>query len=382
MSGALRLLLLNWQDRENPEAGGAELHLHEIFGRLARRGHELRAVVSGWRGAEPETSLDGILFRRVGGRFDFPLRGVPVARRLLTSWKADLVIEDINKIPLYAPLWAGRPVVGLVPHLFGTTAFREASWPLAALVWCAERGIPRAYRSCPFQAISESTAGDLERRGIDRGRIRVIPPGIDHGRYTPGARSDRAARPTVLYLGRLKRYKGLDILLRAMARLRASGLRGDLVIAGRGDDRARLERLGGELELGDRVRFLGHVDEDEKLRWLRRAWVLAYPSPKEGWGLAVVEAAACGTPVIASDSPGLRESVLAGESGLLVPHDDVQAWSRALEDLLGSPDLRDHLAKGGIAHAATFSWDRAARQTEAHLRTILNEESREPRADG
>lgn len=368
----LKILLLNWQDRENPQAGGAEVHLHEIFGRLAGRGHEIRAVVSGWKGCARRTELDGIDIRRVGGRHSFALRGRGAARSVLRAWPADVVVEDINKIPLYSPKWADRPVVALVPHLFGTTAFEEASWPVASVVWLAERAIPSVYRGSAFHAISESTGEDLVARGIERTTITVIPPGIDHTAYRPGASVDRAAEPTVLYVGRLKRYKGLDVLFHAFVRLRDQAPDARLVIAGQGDDRARLEGLAGELGLQDRVSFLGFISEEEKRAWLRRAWVLAYPSPKEGGGIANVEAAASGTPVIASDSPGLRESVDPGVSGLLVRHGDPEGWTRALSDVLGDPELRDRLGKGGIAHAARFSWERAANETEAHLYTTLD----------
>lgn len=374
----LRILLLNWQDRENPEAGGAEVHLHEIFGRLAARGHEVRGVVSGWPRAAARARLDGISFERVGGRYSYALAGPRRARELLARWPADVVVEDINKIPLYAPLWSRRRVVALVPHLFGGTAFREAGPPLASAVWLAERGLGAVYRRCPFQAISESTAEDLARRGIPRGRIEVIPPGIDHETYRPDPDVARAEIPTLLYVGRLKRYKGIDVLIRAVARLRAEFAEIRLVLLGRGDDRPRLEAVTQELGASDRVSFEGWVGEAEKVRWLRTAWALVYPSPKEGWGIANVEAAACRTPVVASDSPGLRESVAADESGLLVPHGDVDAWTGALRRVLGSAELRGRLGAAGARHARRFSWDRAADETATHLRGVVRMRTGEP----
>jgi hypothetical protein len=169
--------------------------------------------------------------------------------------------------------------------------------------------MPRGYRGVPFQAISESTADDLVGRGIRRDLVRVIYPGIDTEAFTPDA-SRRAAVPTFAYLGRLKRYKGVDLVLRAFAGVRHPDAR--LEIAGAGDYRPALERLADSLALGGRVRFLGRVSEADKLDLLRRAWALAFASPKEGWGITNLEAAACATPVVASSSPGLRESVRDG----------------------------------------------------------------------
>src|SRR5207247_2040670 len=110
-----------------------------------------------------------------------------------------------------------------------------------------------------------------------------------------------------------------------------------LEIAGQGDDRPRLEGLARELKLGDAVRFLGFVSEEEKRRLLRRAWAVVYPSPKEGWGISNVEAAACATPALASDSPGLRESVRHGETGFLVPHGDLRALAERMAALAAHP---------------------------------------------
>ena len=256
-----------------------------------------------------------------------------------------------------------------MPHLFGTTAFTEARFPLAAAVWVAERAIPRVYRRCAFEAISESTALDLTRRGLLARDITVIPPGIDHETYRPGSPEDRAEVPTLLYVGRLKRYKGIELLFEVLPRLEIPGV--TLVIVGRGSDADRIERLAARSPLGKQIRFVGYVTEQEKVAWLRRAWTLVYPSPKEGWGMTNVEAAACGTPVVASDSPGLRESVDDGCSGLLARHGDVESWAVALRAVLEDPEVRDRLGRGGIAHAARFSWSRAADETEAHLyRTV------------
>lgn len=157
----MRILLVNWQDRENPQAGGAEIHLHEIFGRIAAAGNEVSLLCSGWPGCPPHATLDQIDVHRVGTRYTFPFMAHAYFKRALRSRAHDVLVEDINKVPLFTNRWGARRVAVLVPHLFGGTVFREAPWPLAALVWLAERPIPRAYRGAPFEAISESTRDDL-----------------------------------------------------------------------------------------------------------------------------------------------------------------------------------------------------------------------------
>jgi len=369
----VRILLVNWNDRENPHAGGAEIHLHEIFGRIAGWGHGVDLLASGWPGAAPTAVLDGIRVTRVGGRHSFALRARGAVRQLLRDRQYDVVIEDINKLPLFLAGLTPLPMYVIVPHLFGTTAFVEASWPVAAIVWAAERRIPGAYRRAFFQAISSSTRDDLVSRGIAASRIEVIFPGIDAVWYSPDPAVPRAAHPTFLYVGRLKRYKGVEIALQALALARSAGRARDarLLVAGQGDDRPRLEQVAQRLQLGDAVRFLGFVPDQEKRRLLREAWAVVFPSPKEGWGISNIEAAGCGTPALASDSPGLRETVRHGKTGFLVPHGDAPALAERMGALAADPTLVATLGRAARVFAESLSWERTARATLAHVERVI-----------
>jgi glycosyltransferase involved in cell wall biosynthesis len=366
----VKLLLVNWQDRDNPQAGGAEIHLHEIFGRLATRGHDVTLLCGGWPGCEPRTSLDGIEIVRVGTRHSFPFFARSTFTRELAARHFDVLVEDINKVPLYTPRWGGPPVVALVPHLFGGTAFQELAAPLAMAVWLAERPLGRAYRGIPFEAISVSTAEDLAERGIPRNSVEVIYPGIDTVGYTPLA-GTRAATPVFSYLGRLKKYKGVHLVIKAFARMQNTNA--VLEIAGAGDYRPALEQLASSLDLGQRVRFLGRIDESEKLALLRRSWALVFASPKEGWGITNLEAAACGTPVVASNSPGIRESVRNGETGFLVPHGDVNAMAASMDTIASNATLVSSLGVQARRFAETFTWERATEETERHLASVMTQ---------
>src|SRR5213078_4401594 len=195
-------------------------------------------------------------------------------------------------------------------------------------------------RHIPFEAISESTADDLAERGIPRSEVEVIYPGIDSVAYTPNP-TIRAATPVFSYLGRLKKYKGVHLVIRAFAGIGVSDA--TLEIAGAGDYRPTLEALARSLDLGDRVRFLGRISEAEKLSLLRRSWALLFASPKEGWGITNLEAASCATPVVASNSPGIRESVRDGETGYLVSHGDTTAMAAAMTRIAESSALVDRL---------------------------------------
>ncbi len=368
----MNVLAVNWLDRENPQAGGAELHFFEIFRRLVARGHAVTLVTSGFSGGAARATLDGIDVRRYARRYSFALVGRAAMRRALREGGYDVVVEDINKLPLYTPTLCRLPIYVIVPHLFGTTAFREAPWPIATIVWLAEQPIPTVYRRAVFHAISQSTRDDLIRRGVAADRIHVTYPGVDAGWFTPDPAVARAATPTFLYVGRLKRYKGLETAVRALAVVRQRGCPIRLQIAGDGGDRGRLARLARQLGLAEAVSFLGFVPESRKRTLMRQAWAVVLPSAKEGWGISNVEAAACGTPAVAADSPGLRESVRHEETGLLVPYGDVGALADALQRLAHHLDQVARLGAAARRFAETFSWDRAAADTETQLLTMLN----------
>lgn len=367
----MNILLVNWQDLRNPHAGGAEIHLFELFSRLAARGHRVRLVCSSFEGAPAVEMVDGIEVHRHGDRHSFALVGRGAVKRALREEPADILVDDVNKLPLFTATLTDLPVYTLVPHLFGTTAFQEVSWPMAATVWLAERPIPWLYRRAWFHAISDSTRDDLVARGVPRERIAVVYPGVDSVRFTPSPSGQRTDPPRFVYVGRIKRYKGVELLLRAL--LEARRHRPDLTldIAGSGDDRPRLEALAATLGLGEAVRFLGFVDEATKLALLRGAVANVFPSPKEGWGITVMEAAACGTPSLASDSPGLRDSVRDGITGILVPHGDVAAMAAAMCRLADDPLLVATLGAAARRHAEQLTWESAADQVERHLADLV-----------
>jgi len=340
----LNLVAFNWRDPKHPEAGGAELHLHEILRRWVRDGARALWLAERFPGAGAEDEIDGIRILRAGSWYNAHLALGALYRERLRRERFDLVLEDINKVPFFTPLYASSPVLAIVPHLFGATAFREASAPVAALVWAHESLIPFVYRHTPFLAISESTRDDLVARGIDRSRIAVARCGLTQEDYAVTAPPASRREPIVVFLGRLRKYKGAQHAIRAFPGVLARVPAARLWIAGDGPYRPELERLARSLDIADHVRFLGAVSQREKVEALNAAQVAVCPSPKEGWGLTVIEANACGAPVVASRSPGLIESVRDGETGLLTPHGHHEALADAIVRLLSDDLLRLRMA--------------------------------------
>ncbi len=363
MSAAPHLLAVNFRDPSHPEAGGAELHLEEILLEAVRRGFRVTWLASGFPGAAPEGDHRGLRIVRRGSWWDFNLRVPGVLRREFSSPAPDLVVEDINKVPCFTPLWTRAPVAVIVPHLFGTTAFREAPAPVALYVLALEALIPSVYRRSRFLVISESTRDDLAARGIPRERVAVVHCGLDHASYRVDPAVPKNPRPTILFVGRVRRYKGVDWVARALPEVLRRIPDARLEVVGDGPHLRELrERIAGA-GLEGAVEFAGFVPRAEKVRRLQSAWVVVQPSPKEGWGLTVVEAGACGTAVVASDSPGLRDSVRRDETGLLVPFADDAGLADALSRVLGDADLRRRLERNGVEWAQHFDWGECARRS-------------------
>ncbi len=362
----MRIVALNWRDPRHPEAGGAELHLREILRRCVRDGDDVTWLAEAFPGAAAEDTVDGIRIVRAGTWYNAHLALGSLYRARFRKERVDLVVEDINKVPFFTPLYAGVPVVAVVPHLFGATVFREASPPVGAVVWAHEALLPFVYRRTPFLAISDSTRQDLVRRGIAADHVSVVRCGLDQGSYavtTPP--SDRA--PVIAFLGRLRKYKGAQHVLHAFPTVLERVPEARLDVIGDGPYRSDLERLAARLGIGERVRFRGALSHDAKVAALNEAQIATCPSPKEGWGLTVIEANACGAPVVASRSPGLVESVRDGETGILVPHGESSALAEALVRLLRDRDARLRMADAGIRWARTFDWEDCYRDSRAVL---------------
>ena len=366
----MNILLLNWQDITHPLGGGAEVHYHEIFKRLVQRGHAVTLFCSGYDGAAAEESIDGIHVIRRGGRSTFNMNVMGRYRSRQAQEPFDIVIDDLNKIPFYTPLYIRKPLLTIVHHLFGSSIFREASLPAAAYVWSAERMALPLYRKGVFAAVSESTKSELMQHGVPGRNIHLVMNAVDAGVYSPGP-TGPSSGPVIGYLGRIKQYKSVDHLIRAFALVHDAIPAARLVIVGDGDARPGLQRMAESLALTDAVTFTGYVDEREKVEQIRRCSVVVNPSAKEGWGLTVIEANACGVPVIAADVPGLRDSVVPGETGILFPYGDEAKIAEEILRVIGDPQTREMLANHALAWSRRFTWDASADAMEKAMEAAI-----------
>lgn len=357
----MNILVLNWQDIRNPLGGGAEVHLHEIFKRVAGQGHSVTLFCSSFPGAKPEEWIDGIRVVREGGRNYFNLLVPYRYRSQFRKEGFDVVVDDINKIPFYTPRFVRGPLIGIAHHWFGKSIFREASIPAALYVHLSEKLAFQVYRRTPMAVVSESTKEEMVLQGFDATNISLVQNAIDSRLYRQ-LRIKKGRAPLIGYLGRLKRYKSINHLIQAFKLVRESIPKARLWILGDGDARPELEALSKQLGMENSVRFAGMVSDEDKVRMLNQMHVVVNTSIKEGWGLTVVEANACGVPVIASNVPGLRDSVINGKTGWLFEYGNIPELSQKILALLGDRKLQEKMSKEAARWARSFSWDRSAQQ--------------------
>lgn len=368
--------MLAWRDLGDPEAGGSELHAHEIARRWAAAGISVTLRTSSVPGEPHLVRRDGYEVVRRSGRYQvFATAPSDAVRGRLGA--LDGLVEIWNGMPFFSPVWARMghlgPRVARVTFLHHVHAemWRMVLPPrLAALGSTIEAHIaPPLYRNTTVVTLSESSRREIvDMLGLRPDRVRVVPPGIDD-RYSPGG--ERSPSPLVLAVGRLVPVKRFDRLIRAVADLRVHHHDVECLIIGEGSERHALESLRHELGADDYIHLPGRASDAELLDAYRRAWVLASTSVREGWGMTVSEAAASGTPAVVSDIAGHRDVVIDGETGYLASgHDDLVGWLRAVLEDVG---LRERLSKGALERAGELSWDAAA---EGTLRALADDASR------
>lgn len=293
--------------------------------------------------------------RRSGRYFVFP--HVIASESLHRYGPADAVVDIWNGVPFLTPMWFRGPRVTWLHHVHRNMWEQVLSPRFARMGKIFEsRVAPRFYRNTPIVTCSSSSRDEIvELLHLPAGNVTVASPGID-AHFGPG--EGKAPRPLIVGVGRLMPPKRFDEMVRVAHEVRRDVPDLELVIAGDGFEMLNLKQLAAELGAGDWVRFPGRVSEEEKVRLYQEAWLTLGCSTAEGWGMTMTEAAACGTPAVATDIAGYRDSVAHERSGLLArSHGEMVEQARAV---LTDPELRTRLSEGALKHAAEFTWEACA----------------------
>lgn len=369
------VLFLNWRDIRNPEGGGSEVYVQQMAAQVVARGGQATLLCAAHdHGQAEELTYDGVRILRRGGRHTVYLRaawlylaGALGVGRLSRRGvgRPDAIVDVCNGLPFLSPIYARKPVVALVHHV------HREQWPvvlgrrLARLGWWIEsRLAPRVYRRCQYVTVSEATRRDLASIGVNPRSIAVVHNGTPT--LPVSSPVSRSAHPSAIVLGRLVPHKRVEIAMQAIAGLVPLFPTVRLTVAGQGWWEPRLRDIAAELGIADRVDFVGYVDDQQKRRLLSTAWVALTPSLKEGWGLTIVEAAACGTPTVAfRTAGGVAEALLDGKTGMLA--DSADDFTAKLRILLSDDDLRTGMGTAAQDHASSFTWEASGERFAALL---------------
>jgi len=355
-AGIERVHILAWRDLVDIEAGGSELHAARVLSLWAEAGIDITMRTSYAQGHPYTGTRDGYRIVRKHGRFMvFP---TTVVSELLGSLgPRDGIIEIWNGVPFLTPVWARGPRSTWIHHV------HLDMWEMVLEPGLAKAGkffehriAPPLYRRTPIVTLSESSRAEIiEYLGLPSSRVRVVPPGIDRRFHPSGAKSET---PLVVAVGRLMPSKRFDDLIATMAEVRILVPTAELVIVGDGYERPALEEQIASIGAHSWIRLAGRVSDEELLSLYRKAWLVASASIAEGWGMTLTEAAGCGTPSVATDIAGHRDSVAPDLSGLLAR--TPREFTEQIAAVLTNTALRDRLSVGALQHAATLTWTATA----------------------
>ena len=354
-AGIKRVHMLAWRDLDDVEAGGSEVHAAEVARLWSEAGVEVVMRTSFAQGHPPRAERDGYSVIRKAGRYlVFPRAALSEATH--RYGRRDALVEIWNGMPFFSPLWVRGPSVVFLHHVHADM-WKMVLPPKLALIGdtLESRIAPKIYGRSRMITLSPSSKAEMVDIGFRDHLVDVVPPGIDP-RFAPGG--TRSANPLVVGVGRLVPVKRFDRLIRAVVAARRSAPDLELVLVGTGPDREELESLVQTLHAEAFIRFAGRVSDDELVALYRQAWVVGSTSVREGWGMTLTEAAACGTPAVASRIPGHVDAIADGQSGLLA--DDDAEFARLLARVTTDASLRARLQSGALEHADQFTWSNTA----------------------
>jgi glycosyltransferase involved in cell wall biosynthesis len=363
-SGLRSVHLISWRDLEDVEAGGSEVHASNVAKRWAAAGLDVQLRTSFAQGRPSVATRDGFrVIRRAGRYLVFPRAVLSEIGERHGPW--DAVVEIWNGVPFFSPLWTrGKPSIVFLHHVHAEMwrmVMPENDRLARAGELLESRIAPPFYKRTPIVTLSDSSMAELVHDlGFRPDRVTVVPPGI-HSRFGPGGRRDD--EPLVCAVGRLVPVKRYDRLIEAMATVRERHPTVRLVIVGEGYERPVLEAAIERLGAGEWVSLPGRLGDDDVIDLYRRSWLVASASAREGWGMTVTEAAACGTPAVVTRIAGHTDAVVDGETGLLADPHDIADLAERISTVLGDEVLRKALAEAALERAKALTWDATAAGT-------------------
>ncbi len=354
----MKIAIFNWRDIKNPKSGGSEIYFHEIAKRWAQNGNKVIWITSNWEGGRKEETIDGIEFIRGGGEISFIASSF--INYLKLKEKPDVIIDVENGLPFFTPLFSRKKIFLHIHHLHHEVWFKESkmnsgkSKIIAMIGYLLEKNLmPLTYKHIPVVTLSNSSAEEIKNNEYNV--VGIVSPSIN--KPAKEKKVAKSKEPTILFLNRVKKYKGVDTLISAFLELINEEKFRDakLIIGGEGDylDKIRLRYFKN---IDKNIFLLGKISEEEKSQLMKRSWLMVNPSFKEGWGIVNVEASYHGLPVIGSNVTGIRDSILNNKTGMLFEYGDVKDLKEKMKILIKDSKLRKEMEKNSKKWSENFNW--------------------------
>jgi glycosyltransferase involved in cell wall biosynthesis/O-antigen/teichoic acid export membrane protein len=354
---SLHVLIFNWRDIRHIWGGGAETYIHEIAKGLVSNGHAVTVFCANDGHNPRNETIDGVNIIRRGGSFTVYIWAMIYYLTVFRKY-VDCVIDSENGIPFLTPFYVRKPITLLIHHVHQNVFREHLPFLFSELAaWVEGDVMTFLYRNTDIITVSGSSKRDILGLGLGTpSTVDIINPGVHLENFAP---QKKTKDPSVVYVGRIKKYKNIQVVLHAFSKIVDKFPKARFTIGGTGDAVPELKKLVKQLGISDSVSFLGKVSEEEKVSLFAQSWVAVQPSTIEGWGITVIEANACGTPVVASNVEGLRDSVKNHQTGLLVSPYRADAFYRALHHLFEDKNLRKRMSAEALVWAQRFSWNRS-----------------------
>jgi glycosyltransferase involved in cell wall biosynthesis len=360
----MKILIFNLRDIKNPNVSGAEIFTHEIAKRWFISSNKVTLIASGFKGGKKREKVDEVEIIRLGNMYSVYWLAKKYYKKHLEG-KYNVIIDEYTYRPFITPRFVKEPIIFLAHELAREKWFYETPFPLSYIGYhFLEPGWLKNYANIPTITVSNSTKQDLREIGFKK--VYIAPEGINFKSLDKIPEKEKD--PTLLFVGLLKKANLADHAIKAFRLISKEFPMAKLWIVGRGAQLKKLKKLA----MGLNIAFFGYVSEEKKLELMSKAHVLLVPAVKEGWGLIVTEANACGTPAIGYNVHGLRDSIRNRETGLLTEINP-RALAEATIAFFNDEELRQKLTENALEWSKSFSWDKTAEEFMDVMKGVINE---------
>lgn len=362
----MNILILNWRDKKNPKSGGAEILTHEISRRWVRAGHRVTQFSAQFEGSREEETVDGIKIIRQGysdARFLFSsVHFLAFKYYQKNKDRIDAVVDEVHGLPFFTTLYVNKRKVVLICEVAEELWIKMFGLILGSIGRLMEKMYLRfLYKDTPYLTISNSTKGELIKKGVKPQNITVLPMGLTVPKKIKSVEKEKS--PTLIFVGRLSKSKGVEDTILALEKISKEKSNIRLWIVGSGEKEYvnHLKEVATKLNVVSKITFWGFVSDEKKFELMARAHLLLAPSVKEGWGLIVPEAASVATPSIVYDVLGLREIVENGVNGIITSENIPAQLAKEAINIFSDKNKYESLRANAKKSSLNYNWDNTAK---------------------